>query len=909
MKNNLNWYSFLLVTLFIAGATSARTFIVDAGGPTPQAVQVNAAKKALGRAVALYLPSSAQSELNQKLNEWMFPKSAAYVKAQRVISEQKVLGFYNQKVAVDINTAMVRDSLAVRNLIDARAVKPVIAIDINVDNGDSTQNTGAAASFAKALLDEGFRISPLKHVNNVESDSAVAIAAFTAGADLIVRAQIKIGEPKNEDLYGETLPFVPIGLNGRILSTGTGEQVAARTHSVYRGNLSVLSATEFGIRTGGTELCSLLIADLEQYWRSEGYNHRRLRLEFLKCGYDSIDTLQKRIAAIPVLRAIRLVQTDMHGILFEADCAGNPHDIANRVIQNGDWKVAALKTHLLSFIPSNFTDTLQKNLQFTSEIDFTFSVDTLFPSRAGAYLNDSIAHLRLEQKSLLQPMRIEAHLPDFMQLPATFDFSESGFDTLLNLPMALDAPKLLAQQQASTVYAECKIKMGNGGTHALTVPVRVQGRNDFDWSCPDAIGGFITLDDPVLLKIASEIQRSVDNNRIDYPVRTAAAIFGYLRSAGISYVRDPQTEGFSAFDRIQYPRETLARSAGDCDDIAVLYAAVCMSMEVPAALLVYADHVLVMINTGVSPRNVFALSADTSLTIEHNGSLWLPVETTALKSGFTKAWKQAATDYHSAITEQRDVTIISLGSAMQRFRPVTSPALPNATIKESIDYRESILQELAELEIDRKNLSAAHYSQLKRQKPNNATVITERALLEVYAGNYQKAIKLFKKVYHQSNSFKAANNYACAAALAGDYANAKTVFEKICSEKQPAPVLLNSALILLPVLNDSSVRSVFYNRIDAAARAFTNPDSVMELLNITATTGKAAEQQTNSQAVINRQRLRELVMKRVDMQKKDTVSSSQQKPILPVSLPGGVRGADPQDVEKLVTLFYWYTTP
>ncbi len=911
MINKLSTQPFFLPILLLLGLTfhpAARTFTVDAGGPTLQAVQANACRKALGKAIDLYLPASVRREKAGKLNEVFFSKYPDYIQGQRVLSERRAFGLITQRIAVDIDVGKVRDLLAAENLIDARARRPVIALDVSVEQGDSGQAAVASASLAGALLAEGFRIAPLRGVFAKKNDSMAAADAFVYGADLLVRARVKIGESKTENIYGEPLPYVPIELHGRILQAGSGEPVAARTHSVYRGNFYALSATEFGLRTGGVELCSLLIVDLEGFWRSDGFNHQRLRMEFLDCGLDSVESLQKRLVTIKTIRAVRMVQADMRGVLFEADCAGGGRDIAAEVTRDSVYRSIRLAPDLLSFAPLHAASGPHDEGPTPVCAATRFSIDTLFPSRAGDYSRDSIAHLVFYGTDSVSSVRVEARLPDFMTLPATFELAGQVHDGIINLPMALDASKLLAQEHAGTFYAECCIDMNNLCKRAITVPVRVQGRNDFDWAYPEAIGGFLTPGDPALLKIASLIRHAVDDDRIDYNVQSAAAIAGYLRSMNIAYVPDPVSTGFYSIDRVQYPRETLVRRSGDCDDLAVLYAALCMVMGVPATFIVYADHVLVMINTGVSCRNAFAVSAERNLAVAYNGTLWLPVETTALKEGFVAAWKKAASDYRSAIDDKRDVTVLSLDTALRRLDPILPPCPLPAL--DTTDYRETIDRELAGLDADNRITTVKRIKQLRKYAGVDCAARNERALFEAYRGNYRKSVRLFRSVYRTTHSTGAGSNYACACALAGKHAEAQRLLDSLCSERSDGPLMLNRALSLLTMTNDSIVRSAFNERLDAALRAFSSPDSVFDILQITTVPSvKSVDASRGKTATsVNRQRLRELVIQQIEARQKTANSSHAAKPAT-VTLPAGVRGADPDDSEKLITLFYWYDMP
>ena len=198
-------YTSILIFLFIT-FSFGRTFTVESGGPTPDAAQANAEKKALGKAISLYLPYSTQQANAAKLKECFYSRYLDFIAADRATGEERTLGVVVQRRSVDVSTGKVRDMLAAQGLIDARARKPVIALDVQVEKGDTGQCAVATASFSQALLAEGYRVAALNKTYVNENDTAAAESAFAAGADLLIRANLKLGEAKIENIYGESLP-------------------------------------------------------------------------------------------------------------------------------------------------------------------------------------------------------------------------------------------------------------------------------------------------------------------------------------------------------------------------------------------------------------------------------------------------------------------------------------------------------------------------------------------------------------------------------------------------------------------------------------------------------------------------------------------------------------------------------
>lgn len=76
-------------------------------------------------------------------------------------------------------------------------------------------------------------------------------------------------------------------------------------------------------------------------------------------------------------------------------------------------------------------------------------------------------------------------------------------------------------------------------------------------------------------------------------------LFESLRLVGLKYSPDPSTpyaayhKDLAKVDYLQYPYQTLSYKGGDSDDLAVLYAAILESVDVPSALIPLDDEMLV----------------------------------------------------------------------------------------------------------------------------------------------------------------------------------------------------------------------------------------------------------------------------------------------------------------------------
>jgi hypothetical protein len=132
----------------------------------------------------------------------------------------------------------------------------------------------------------------------------------------------------------------------------------------------------------------------------------------------------------------------------------------------------------------------------------------------------------------------------------------------------------------------------------------------------------------------------------------AKIVFDELAKS-FQYVGDPkQTEDF-----VQYPSETLRLKTGDCDDMSVCYASLLGSMGISTAFIDVVppehpekSHIYVMFDTGLEPTYASRVSVNPKRYVVRKNdrgalSIWIPVETTAMTTGFEDAWMRGAEEY------------------------------------------------------------------------------------------------------------------------------------------------------------------------------------------------------------------------------------------------------------------------
>ena len=184
---------------------------------------------------------------------------------------------------------------------------------------------------------------------------------------------------------------------------------------------------------------------------------------------------------------------------------------------------------------------------------------------------------------------------------------------------------------------------------SVPVTVTINNRNAMTWDDDRKAAAFVTAKDELVLGFAKQVASLVSNEgstAINGNFRSALALFEFLSRYGIGYVIDPVTpyaelsENKDAIDFIQFPAQTLAFKAGDCDDIAILYSAMLEAIGVRTAFITAPGHIYMAFALGMDPelaRKTFLKPED---LIFRDGDTWIPVEITLVKDDVElKVWE------------------------------------------------------------------------------------------------------------------------------------------------------------------------------------------------------------------------------------------------------------------------------
>lgn len=398
----------------------------------------------------------------------------------------------------------------------------------------------------------------------------------------------------------------------------------------------------------------------------------------------------------------------------------------------------------------------------------------------------------------------------FQNVKLTFrlkDFMDFGYDTeikKLDPQQTVEVPliatlnnRILEVTEDTPIQAEFTLTYYENGKQqaiSITKPLRVYSRNAITWDEPRRIANFITPKDPPVLEFGREALRQAPKHAkaeaLNPNLVSALHIWDALSAYGVKFFTNPSNpyetvseDPSFPVDYTQFPRETLKRKSGQCDDLTTLLIAMLDGAKVRGVIMDYPGHMAPMFDLETDDPAEAGLPED--MLVRYENSLWVPVEATLIGSPFPEAVRKAAYAYKAEHAKGK-VTITDVRKAWANFEPATMPASDwTAEVPKPESREKAFAAEAETLFSDRYKTLKASYEERLKQEEGDADARLQLGMLEYQAGKKDEAVTEFNKVLAVDPTNAAAlNNLGNVAFLAGDYAAAETQYLK-ASEADP----------------------------------------------------------------------------------------------------------------------------
>jgi len=423
-------------------------------------------------------------------------------------------------------------------------------------------------------------------------------------------------------------------------------------------------------------------------------------------------------------------------------------------------------------------------------------------------------------KELIEALIINAHVPGFSRAPVdvTVGTLAAGARKRVALKLAFNPAALTAHNESGTAVVQLRARYRAGGQAFSDRRSRafvIFGKNAMHWSDPESIAAIVTHERPAVRRVAMQAIAGVPEALEGQALANAAALFSALRA--LRYAPDPVNPfAASGIDFVQYPVQTLTQGGGDCDDLAVAYAALAESVSIPTLLVTTPGHVFVAVSTGLPMRNHAFVTPDSDRLVAYRDRAWLPLETTQLGGTFEEAWDRAVKTLRGARAAGKSPGVIEIRSAWKRFAPAdfggrseAKPAVP--AVGDAVRGAAAALERHRRFVVDARLESAAE---------GVPDALRARGQLLVADGRIDAARQAFRQAATGPRAHDALNDLANLLLMEGRSADAAAAHRKaLAAAPKSAPIHLNAALGSWLRGDDQSFGEHIVNCIDAGGGA------------------------------------------------------------------------------------------
>lgn len=323
--------------------------------------------------------------------------------------------------------------------------------------------------------------------------------------------------------------------------------------------------------------------------------------------------------------------------------------------------------------------------------------------------------------------------------------------------------------------------LGKKYTEVKEVVISCYNRNTFNWNNPDGIVSLISPNDGSAIELSKTIIGIIRDNThfgINKNLEYSMALFECLNTMGIIYERDLQTpydeyHFYDDVDYIQFPFQTITYKAGDCDDLAVLFASMLSSVGINSSIIFTENDVICGIDLNITSSAASKQFSSLDRLINVEDILYLPVSMKNLGKGYFSAWNIALEEINKA--EELQVTVVS--DAWKEYRPIGLAEKAMFNIPDEKDLKKRIANAYSKYQ---KNEIVPLGNSLLKAYKNNPSDSNSNAIGMVYLrlGKYDQALKWFGKAA-EKNNVAAMANIGQIYLVKNDYSQAEKYFEKV----------------------------------------------------------------------------------------------------------------------------------
>ena len=342
---------------------------------------------------------------------------------------------------------------------------------------------------------------------------------------------------------------------------------------------------------------------------------------------------------------LELISTDnMKKIAIVKGTAGDPFEAMDLAVRNLDKKYRIALTKPGFRKSMNYGKDVASAMSSMKLSVEKFEVGQIFPSLVPYYRKKGIGSISIKNISANTLKNVEIAYKINGKVVGTIKVADIESKKIAQADVKLDTiPD--SKSEYSQLEANITFTVGDSyGKKDAFAPLVIHAKNAIDWSNPRTIASFVDPANKAVRDLATKaLKNKAISELLTKKLGNAALIYSALWNKPLKYMSDPVSTSFDAnVDTVQFPAETLERSAGDCDDLTVLLASLYESVGLATVIVTTPGHVFLGVESGALAGGNVIFNLPKALFIEVDGALFIPVEATAIGSSFAQSWLKAA---------------------------------------------------------------------------------------------------------------------------------------------------------------------------------------------------------------------------------------------------------------------------
>lgn len=304
-----------------------------------------------------------------------------------------------------------------------------------------------------------------------------------------------------------------------------------------------------------------------------------------------------------------------------------------------------------------FVDAENSTVRTTAKLSVEdIELVSLFPALFQLYRSQPAGRIKVINTSSepLKDLKAEVFIRKYMDFPSTgqnLSVLNSGAADFIDLNLMLNELVLDLQEDLPLQVQVTIHYTDSQGPQKLTLvhPTTLFRKTALSWDDSAKLASFITPNDETVASLAYRLISDLgDRQVLGRNILRAMSIVNGLGALPLIYVPDPFSPFTTAFgdegliDTVRFPRTTLLYKGGDCDDTTALLCSLLESIGIQTAIVTSPGHVFAAFNTGQKRDEIWKLGEPVLMTVEHNGTVWIPLESTVMSEGFIAAWRTAS---------------------------------------------------------------------------------------------------------------------------------------------------------------------------------------------------------------------------------------------------------------------------